>query len=88
MSELEHLRRENELLQHRVNRLEREAEAMRGLVNQVKHLKMWDFSPYDVEPDDSWVAVDRKAAEELLAALAAVDHWDPWSTRIEPRPQI
>ena len=87
MSELESLRRENELLRNKVARLERETEAMRSLVQQVKQLKMWDFSPYGVRPDDNWVAIDRKAAADLLAALAAVDHWDPWSTRIEPRPQ-
>jgi hypothetical protein len=40
-----------------------------------------------VYPDGDWVAVDRHRMEELLAALAAIDHWAPWRTPIEPRPQ-
>lgn len=81
------LRREVELLRARVSRLEREAAATRALVAQAKQLKLWDFTPYGVHPDESWVAVDRTSASRLLAALASVDHWDPWHTRIEPRPQ-
>ena len=86
-AELERLRRENALLHRRVARLEKEAEAARALIAQAKSLKLWDFTPYRVHPDDSWIAVDRHSASELLAALAGIDHWDPWHTRIEPRPQ-
>ena len=85
--ELETLRRENVLLHSRVERLEREAAAMRELVAQVKRLQLWDFTPYQVYPDESWVGVDRASATRLLAALAGIDHWDPWHSRIEPRPQ-
>ncbi|ABL80351.1 MULTISPECIES: hypothetical protein [unclassified Nocardioides] len=81
------LRREIELLRARVGRLEREAAATRALVAEAKQLKLWDFTPYGVHPDESWVAIDRASASRLLAALASVDHWDPWHTRIEPRPQ-
>lgn len=87
LDELERLRRENALLHRRVARLEREAEAARALIAQAKALKLWDFTPYRVHPDDDWVAVDRQSASELLAALAGIDHWDPWHTRIEPRTQ-
>lgn len=79
------LERENELLRRRLDRLQHEVSAMRPVVQQVKRLRMWDFTPYDVHPDDSWVAIDRDRAAELLAALARVDHWEPWTTRIEPR---
>ncbi len=85
--EVQELRREVALLRNRVARLEREAAAMRNLVVQAKRLKFWDFTPYRVHPDESWVAVDRASAGQLLGALAGVDHWDPWHTRIEPRPQ-
>jgi hypothetical protein len=85
-AELAGLREENALLRRRVARLEHEAEGMRALVQQVKRLRLWDFAPYGVSPDDSWVAVDRTQASELLAALASIDHWDPWRTPIEPRP--
>lgn len=81
------LRRENALLRSRVARLERESAAMRELVAQAKRLQLWDFTPYQVRPDESWVAVDRESATRLLAALAGIDHWDPWHSRIEPRPQ-
>lgn len=81
------LERENELLRLRLDRLEHEARAMRAVVRQVKQLRVWDFTPYGVHPDEGWVAIDRIAAAELLAALAGVDHWEPWTTRIEPRNQ-
>lgn len=86
-AELQALRRENALLHSRVARLEREAAAMRELVAQAKRLKLWDFAAYQVLPDESWVAVDRASVSRVLAALAGIDHWDPWHTRIEPRPQ-
>lgn len=85
--EVQTLRREVALLHSRVSRLERESAAMRNLVVQAKRLKIWDFTPYRLYPDESWVAVDRASASALLAALAGVDHWEPWHTRIEPRPQ-
>jgi hypothetical protein len=86
-SAMQRLRHENALLKRRIARLEKDAEAAHALIVQAKSLKLWDFTPYRVQPDDSWVAVDRQSASELLAALAGVDHWDPWHTRIEPRPQ-
>jgi len=81
------LERENALLRLRLDRLEHEVRSIRPLVRQVKKLRIWDFTPYGVHPDESWVAVDRIHAAELLAALAGVDHWEPWTTRIEPRPR-
>ena len=81
------LERENELLRLRLDRLEHEVRSMRPVVQQVKKLRIWDFTLYGVHPDGSWVAVDRTCAADLLAALAGVDHWDPWTTRIEPRTQ-
>jgi hypothetical protein len=84
LARLEH---ENELLRLRLDRLEHEVSSMRAVVAQVKKLRLWDFTPYGVHPDESWVAVDRTSAAGLLAALAGVDHWEPWTTRIEPRTQ-
>lgn len=85
--ELETLRRQNAVLHHRIARLERELASVAPLVDQVKTLAFWDFTPYEAGPDDSWVAVDRDKAAALLAALARIDHWNPWGTAIEPRPQ-
>jgi hypothetical protein len=79
------LERENELLRVRLDRLEHEVRSMRPVIKQVAKLRMWDFTVYGVHPDGSWVAVDRTHAADLLAALAGVDHWEPWTTRIEPR---
>ncbi|MCL2585413.1 MAG: hypothetical protein FWE35_23485 [Streptosporangiales bacterium] len=81
------LERDNELLRLRLDRLEREVRSMRPVVRQVKRLRVWDFALYGVHPDEGWVAVDRARAGELLAALAGVDHWAPWTTPIEPRTQ-
>lgn len=82
---LAQLERENDLLRLRVDRLEHEVRSMRPVVQRVKKLRLWDFTVYGVHPDESWIAVDRTHAAELLAALAGVDHWEPWTTRIEPR---
>jgi len=78
---------ELELLRARVGRIEREIATTRPLVAAVRGLDIWDYTPYGVHPGSDWVAIDRTAAAELLAALAGVDHWQPWSTPIEARPQ-
>lgn len=83
----ETLRRENAFLRVQVARLQRELATAGKLVEQVRHLSFWDFTPYAIVPDDSWLAVDRTQAVALMSALAHVDHWHPWSTPIEPRPQ-
>lgn len=86
-ADLDRLRRENNLLRQKVQRLEREAASMEPVVAEVKRLKIWDFTPYATTPDDSWLALDRVSAMELMRALAGTDHWHPWQSRIEPRPQ-
>jgi len=84
---VEALLRENALLERRVARLERRLASTGPLVDRARRLTLWDFTPYEVSPDDTWVAVDRAEAAALMAALAEVDHWEPWATTIEPRPQ-
>lgn len=74
-------------LENKVRRLERQLTALSPLVKATKDLHFWDFSVYEARPDASWLAVDRDEASGLLNALAEVDHWEPWDTRIEPRPQ-
>lgn len=78
--------RELALLRSRVARLERELASVQPLIERARTLTPWDFTPYQLAPDGDWVAVDRTRMEQLLAALAGVDHWAPWRTRIEPRP--
>ncbi len=84
---VEALHRQNALLEQQVTRLRRQLASVTPLVEQAKHLAFWDFTPYEVSPDDTWVAVDREKAAALMAALARIDHWNPWGTTIEPRPQ-
>lgn len=84
-TELRSLRRENALLRRRAARLERDLASMAPLIDHVKRLAFWDFTPYEVSPDDSWLAVDRGKAMALMGALAHIDHWNPWDTTIEPR---
>jgi hypothetical protein len=85
--EIQLLRHENGILLRKVSRLEREAASLLPAVAEIKRLKIWDFTPYGVTPDDSWMAVDRASAMSLMAALAGTDHWKPWQSRIEPRAQ-
>ena len=80
------LRRDVARLEARIGRLERDLASVRPLIDAVRGLKIWDYTPYEVAPDQEWVAIDRGDAEGLLAALARVDHWVPWQTRLEPRP--
>lgn len=81
------LQRENRLLTEKIGRLEREIATMRPVIAEVKRLKIWDFTPYGVSLDDSWLALDRVNAVELMQALAGTDHWSPWHSNIEPRAQ-
>jgi hypothetical protein len=84
--ELHRLRRTNALLRARLERLQHEVDTLRPVVREVKALHLWDFTPYGVVPDDSWVGVDRDSAVRLMRALAGADHWAPWRTMLEPRP--
>ena len=84
---LAQLERENAMLRGRLARLERALASTRDLVTQVKRLTLWDYAPYELNPDETWLAVDRAQATALMSALARVDHWHPWDTPIEPRPQ-
>lgn len=84
---LEDLREQNDFLQRRVRHLEREVAAMQPVITEVRRLRIWDFSPYEVCPDDSWLALDRHSATTLMQALAGNDHWHPWSSTLDPRPQ-
>ncbi|GAA2868898.1 hypothetical protein GCM10010472_27820 [Pseudonocardia halophobica] len=86
-AQVDALRHENALLHRRLARLERQVRSTRPLVEQARTLSFWDFTPYQVTPDDTWVAVDRGKAMALMGALAGIDHWDPWGTGIEARPQ-
>jgi hypothetical protein len=78
---------ENARLQERVAELTREVQTMRPVVAAAKKMRTWDHNPYDVRPDDAWIALDRESAAVLMQALAGVDHWEPWSHTIAPRPQ-
>lgn len=86
-SKLESLREQNEFLQRQVINLEREVAAMRPVLAEVRRLRIWDFAPYEVSPDESWLALDRHSATTLMQALAGNDHWRPWESSLDPRPQ-
>lgn len=81
------MRREMVLLRARVARIERALDSHQPLIAAARGLEPWDFTPYRVQPGGDWIAVERDRMERLLAALAAVDHWTPWQSRIEPRAQ-
>lgn len=90
---VEELRRECAQLRSRcdaleavVHRQQRRLDSLDGLAAQVRRTHFWDHSVYDVVPDETFVAVDRAEATELLGALAEVDHWRPWHTTLEHTP--
>ncbi|MGV9734530.1 hypothetical protein ACWDT5_10580 [Rhodococcus aetherivorans] len=84
-TELERLRAEVDRLTRRVDRLDRELAAHRQVADAIRRAQFWDFTPYELVPDGSWIAVDRADAVALLRALAATDHWRPWTHTLEPR---
>ncbi|MEO9329173.1 hypothetical protein [Gordonia aurantiaca] len=86
-AEIAALRRQVNLLETRLRRVDRDLASTRPVVAAVRALTIWDHIPYGVSPGDDWVAVDRTRITELLTALAGVDHWAPWQTPLEPRPQ-
>lgn len=81
------LDQDNARLREQVSALTREVRSMRPVIAAAKKLRTWDHNPYDVRMDDAWISLDRESAAVLMQALAGVDHWDPWSRTIAPRPQ-
>lgn len=81
------LAQENVLLRQHVRELTREIRSMRPVVEAAKKMRTWDHNPYNVTPGDGWIALDRESAALVMQALAGVDHWEPWSNTIAPRPQ-
>lgn len=84
-AELAGLRADRDRLARRVEQLTRALEAHRAVADAVRTAQLWDFTPHELVPDDSWVALDRGDAVALLRALAATDHWQPWTHTLEPR---
>ncbi|MBM7280056.1 hypothetical protein JTZ10_20110 [Gordonia rubripertincta] len=85
-AEIAALRRQVNVLETRLRRVDRDLASTKPVVEAVRALTIWDHTPYGLNPGTDWVAVDRGRVAELLAALAGVDHWTPWQTPLEPRP--
>ena len=66
-------------------RLRRQLDAALPVLAVVGEARIWDFVPYDVQLDADWLAIDRDDVERLMRALAANDHWRPWSRTLERR---
>lgn len=81
------LEQDNARLREQVKALTREVRSMRPVIAAAKKLRTWDHNPYEVLMDDAWISLDRESAAVLMQALAGVDHWDPWTRTIAPRPQ-
>lgn len=84
--EIARLNRRCDALEIVVHRQQRRLYPLDALAARVRAVHFWDHSAYDVVPDESFVAVDRTEATDLLGALAEVDHWRPWQTSLEQTP--
>jgi hypothetical protein len=83
--ELAALRAECALLRHTVARLRRQLDDAGPVLAALRDARIWDFAPYELTPDEDWLAIDRDDTERLLRALAATDHWQPWARTLERR---
>ena len=83
--ELAELRAECALLRQQSARLRRQLDAALPVLSALAEARIWDFTPYQVELDGDWLAIDRDDAQRLMTALAANDHWRPWRRTLERR---
>lgn len=83
--ELAALRAECALLRRTVARMRRQLDDALPVLAAVRDARIWDFVPYQVELDPDWLAIDRDDVERLMGALAANDHWRPWTQTLERR---
>lgn len=72
------LKKQNKQLQVQLEKYQRLAKA-------VQEADFWDFSLYDVVPDENWVAVERDDYKKMMAILAELDETRPWKFTIEKR---
>lgn len=84
-AELTELRGECALLRRQAARMRRQIDAARPVLTALAQAQIWDFSPYEVQLDADWLAIDRDDAQRLMTALAANDHWRPWTRTLERR---
>ncbi|NMI01366.1 hypothetical protein [Pseudonocardia acidicola] len=84
-AELAALRVECALLRRANARLRRQLDDALPVLAALREARIWDFVPYEVQLDSDWLAIDRDDAERLMRALAANDHWRPWSRTLERR---
>jgi hypothetical protein len=87
LAELAELRAECALLRCQSARLRRQLDAALPVLAALAEARIWDFTPYQVELDADWLAIDRDDAQRLMATLAANDHWRPWRRTLERRHQ-
>jgi len=83
--ELAEVRRECAMLRIQVSGLRRRVDAAMPVLSALAQARIWDFAPYQVELDADWLAIDRDDAQRLMTALAANDHWRPWTRTLERR---
>ena len=83
--ELAELRAECARLRSQTARMRRQLDAALPVLAALAQARIWDFTPYEVELDADWLAIDRDDAQRLMTALAANDHWRPWGRTLERR---
>lgn len=79
------LRGECALLRRQADRMRRQLDAALPVLAALAQARIWDFTPYGVELDADWLAIDRDDAQRLMTLLAANDHWRPWARTLERR---
>ena len=54
-------------------------------VQFMQRVNVWDYSIYDENPGDDWVALDRKDYEQMVILMQEFYQLRPWNERIEVR---
>lgn len=76
--------KEQELMEE-IALLKKELSKYEHLASAVIKAEFWDYSVYEEQPDDSWVAIDRKDYDRILQSIHFIDQVKPWKSSMEKR---
>jgi hypothetical protein len=72
-------------VQAELERLRLRLAKLEALADTVQRAAIRDHNVYGEIPDEDWLAIDRDDVGRIVAVLAEIDRWRPWSTTLERR---